>query len=49
MTAETLEKLQCLKNWVRHGAVKLGPTAGGRDELQWEIGNSGMESTDAEI
>ncbi|KAJ3455461.1 hypothetical protein MRS44_016943 [Fusarium solani] len=40
MTTETLEKLQCLKNWVRHGAVKLGPTAGGRDELQWEIVNS---------
>ncbi|KAF5261576.1 hypothetical protein FOXYS1_7734 [Fusarium oxysporum] len=33
MTTETLEKLQCLKNWVRHGAVKLGATAGGRDEL----------------
>ncbi|KAJ3454567.1 hypothetical protein MRS44_013167 [Fusarium solani] len=49
MTAETLEKLQCLKNWVRHGAVKLGPTAGGRDELQWEIGNSGMESADADL
>ncbi|KAJ0122841.1 hypothetical protein HZ326_31574, partial [Fusarium oxysporum f. sp. albedinis] len=26
MTTETLEKLQCLKNWVRHGAVKLGAT-----------------------
>jgi hypothetical protein len=50
MTTETLEKLQCLKNWVRHGAVKLGTAAGGRDELQWEIGNgSSMESTEAEI
>jgi hypothetical protein len=49
MTTETLEKLQCLKNWVRHGAVKLGATAGGRDELQWEIGNSSLESTDVEI
>ncbi|KAM5529129.1 transposase-like protein [Fusarium oxysporum f. sp. phaseoli] len=29
MTTETLEKLQCLKNCVRHGAVKLGPTIGG--------------------
>uniref|UniRef100_A0A0C4DIP0 HAT C-terminal dimerisation domain-containing protein n=1 Tax=Fusarium oxysporum (strain Fo5176) TaxID=660025 RepID=A0A0C4DIP0_FUSOF len=27
MTTETLEKLQCLKIWVRHGAVKLGATA----------------------
>jgi hypothetical protein len=26
MTTETLEKLQCLKNWVRHGAVKRGAT-----------------------
>ncbi|KNB18731.1 hypothetical protein FOXG_22350 [Fusarium oxysporum f. sp. lycopersici 4287] len=49
MATETLEKLQCLKNWVRHGVVKLGATAGGRDELQWEIGNSSMESTDVEI
>ena len=50
MTTETLEKLQCLKNWVRHGAVKLGTAAGGRDELLWEIGNgSSMESTEAEI
>ena len=50
MTTETLEKLQCLKNWARHGAVKLGTAAGGRDELQWEIGNgSSMESTEAEI
>jgi hypothetical protein len=50
MSTETLEKLQCLKNWVRHGAVKLGTAAGGRDELQWEIGNgSSMESTEAEI
>jgi hypothetical protein len=49
MTTETLEKLQCLKNWVRHGAVKLGATAVGRDELQWEIGNSSMENTDVEI
>ncbi|EXK25883.1 hypothetical protein FOMG_17497 [Fusarium oxysporum f. sp. melonis 26406] len=49
MSTETLEKLQCLKNWVRHGAVKLGATAGGRDELQWEIGNSSMEGTDVEI
>ncbi|KAM5527161.1 transposase-like protein [Fusarium oxysporum f. sp. phaseoli] len=29
MTTETLEKLQCLKNWVRHGAVKRGATIGG--------------------
>ncbi|EGU72162.1 hypothetical protein FOXB_17330 [Fusarium oxysporum f. sp. conglutinans Fo5176] len=49
MTTETLEKLQCLKNWVRHGAVKLGATADGKDELQWEIGNSSMENTDVEI
>jgi hypothetical protein len=35
MTTETLEKLQCLKNWVRHGAVKLGATIGGGDEVQW--------------
>jgi hypothetical protein len=34
-----LEKLQCLKNWVRHGAVKLGATAGDRDELEWEVGS----------
>jgi hypothetical protein len=33
MTTETLEKLQCLKNWVRHGAVKLGATASGGDEV----------------
>ena len=33
MTAETLERLQCLKNWIRHGAVKLGATAPGRDGL----------------
>ncbi|KAJ3453164.1 hypothetical protein MRS44_018819 [Fusarium solani] len=33
MTMETLGKLQCLKNWMRHGAVKLGTAAGGRDEL----------------
>jgi hypothetical protein len=39
MTSETLEKLQCLKNWVRHGAVKLGATAGDRDELEWEVGS----------
>lgn len=24
MSAETLERVQCLKNWVRHGGVKLG-------------------------
>ncbi|KAL7755481.1 hypothetical protein ACKLNR_014579 [Fusarium oxysporum f. sp. zingiberi] len=40
MTTETLEKLQCLKNWVGHGAVKLGATIGGGDEGQWEIGDS---------
>uniref|UniRef100_A0A8H7KAR7 HAT C-terminal dimerisation domain-containing protein n=1 Tax=Bionectria ochroleuca TaxID=29856 RepID=A0A8H7KAR7_BIOOC len=34
MTTETLEKLQYLKNWVRHGEVKLSTAAGGRDELQ---------------
>jgi hypothetical protein len=38
MTSETLEKLQCLKNWARHGAVKLGATGDG-DELEWEIGS----------
>ena len=44
MTTETLEKLQCLKNWVRHGAVKLGATIGGGDEGQWEIGDVSMEA-----
>ncbi|ENH63582.1 Putative AC transposase, partial [Fusarium oxysporum f. sp. cubense race 1] len=44
MTTETLEKLQCLKNWVRHGAVKLGATIGGGDEVQWEIGDVSMEA-----
>ena len=38
MSTETLEKLQCLKNWVRHGAVKVGTAAGGGAEFQWEIG-----------
>ncbi|RKK60348.1 hypothetical protein BFJ69_g17231 [Fusarium oxysporum] len=33
MTTGTLEKLQCLKNWVRHGAVKLGATVSGEDEV----------------
>ncbi|KNB16799.1 hypothetical protein FOXG_14855 [Fusarium oxysporum f. sp. lycopersici 4287] len=44
MTTETLEKLQCLKNWVRHGAVKLGATIGGGEEVQWEIGDVSMEA-----
>jgi hypothetical protein len=44
MTTETLEKLQCLKNWVRHGVVKLGATIGGGDEVQWEIGDVSMEA-----
>ncbi|OBS16461.1 hypothetical protein FPOA_12113 [Fusarium poae] len=44
MTKETLEKLQCFKNWVRHGAVKLGATIGGGDEVQWEIGDVSMEA-----
>jgi hypothetical protein len=49
MTTETLEKLQCLKNWVRHGAVKLGVTTGGVDEVHWETGDSGMESIEGKI
>ncbi|OAQ60818.1 hypothetical protein VFPBJ_11528 [Purpureocillium lilacinum] len=24
MSADTLERVQCLENWVRHGGVKLG-------------------------
>jgi hypothetical protein len=48
MSAETLERLQCLKNWIRHGAVKLGTTAPGRDGLHWDI-ESRMESTDVGI
>jgi hypothetical protein len=49
MTTGTLEKLQCLKNWVRHGAVKLGVTTGGVDEVHWETGDSGMESIEGKI
>jgi hypothetical protein len=44
MTTETLEKLQCLKNWVRHGAVKLRATIGRGDEVQREIGDVSMEA-----
>jgi hypothetical protein len=47
MTTETLEKLQCLKNWVRHGAVKLGATAGEGEEVQWEIGKSSVGGIDS--
>lgn len=32
MSAETLERLQCLKNWIRQGGVKLGATVAGRGE-----------------
>jgi hypothetical protein len=28
MGADTLERVQCLKNWVRHGGVKLGSWVG---------------------
>jgi hypothetical protein len=42
MSAETLERLQCLKNWIRQGGVKLGATVAGRGELEWEMeGNVG--------
>jgi hypothetical protein len=48
MSAATLERLQCLKNWIRHGAVKLGATAPGKDGLHWDI-ESSMESIDVGI
>lgn len=48
MSAETLERLQCLKNWIRHGAVKLGGTVPGRSGLHREV-KSSMESTDDAI
>ncbi|EMT73831.1 hypothetical protein FOC4_g10002866 [Fusarium odoratissimum] len=49
MTTETLEKLECLKNWVRHGALKVRVATGGVDEVHWETGDSGMESIEGKI
>ena len=40
MSAETLERLQCLKNWIRQGGVKLVATVAGRGELEWEMEGS---------
>jgi hypothetical protein len=37
MSAGALERLQFLKNWIRHGGVKLEATVPGRDGLQWEM------------
>jgi hypothetical protein len=48
MDAETLERLQCLENWIWHGAVKLGCTVPGQDGLHLDVENS-VERIDIQI
>jgi hypothetical protein len=36
MGADTLERVQCLYNWVRHGGVKLGSWVAGSVTDLWD-------------